>query len=473
MGRVDGERTRSRLALGSLRMRLTAWSALFTLVCLGLCGIALEVYLRYALSASRSESMRKRDQRLVRFLETELRTHPQDSWNDRMQHFLEATPETDLVEIDNGSGGRLYPGRDPAPGLERTAAPCREPCLSTTMLQGHHVRVLTHSTVVAGKPIRLILIGSVDEHYDILHVISVALVGLTPFVLLGSVLGGYSLSRRALHSMGEMTAQAQGLSLTNLQARFPEPDWGDQLQQLARAWNDMLARLEQSAASVTQFTADASHDLRTALTVILANAQLALRRERSPESYRESLEGIATETSRVLHMLEDMLLATRSGVSPHGLDHTQVDLPEVLRETFEAAQAVATLREQRFVLEMDLTNLSIRGDRASLRRLFSILVDNAMKYTPHGGSVRMRLCGHARGWVLEVMDTGIGIAPELQGRIFERLFRGDPARSQNGPGGHGLGLAIAAWIAEIHHLDLSLTSVPGQGSTFRLRPASR
>jgi two-component system, OmpR family, heavy metal sensor histidine kinase CusS len=437
---------------------------LFALLCLATCGVALNLYLRYALSSSRSESMRKREHRLLRYLDSDLRMHPQFTWQQHLEHFLEATPETDLVEVDDPGGRRLYPASDPAPDLPRTTAPCTEPCLSSVRMDGHHARVLTHNVTIAGKSVRLILVGTTDEHYDILHTIDVGLLGLLPFVLLGSILGGYALSRQALLPVGQMTAQAQRLSLRHLDARISEPPTGDELQELAQAWNDMLQRLEASAQSITQFTADASHDLRTAITVILANAQLALRRERTPERYQETLASIVSEAQHMLEMLEDLLLASRSGWSTEGLAFEEVDLVAVLRETYEASLASTALREHSFHLELSLGQLWIQADAMLLRRLTSILLDNAIKYTPTGGSITMRLCGSESDWRLEVQDNGVGIALELQDRIFERLFRVDRTR----PDGHGLGLAVARWITDAHGFSLDVISQPNQGSTFRV-----
>jgi len=454
-----------RFTPASLRVRLASWSMLFTLACLGTCGLALNLYLRYALSSSRSESMRKREHRLLRFLDDDLRIHPHFTWQEHLQQFLEATPETDLVEVDDASGRRLYPATDPAPDLPSVTGACAAPCLTSALMNGHHVRVLTQSVSVAGQDIRLILIGSTDEHYDILHTIDIGLLGLLPLVLLGSMLGGYALSRRALVPVGQMTAQARRLSLRHLEARIAEPSSGDELQGLAQAWNDMLDRLEGSAQSITQFTSDASHDLRTAITVILANAQLALRRERTPERYQEALGCIVGEAQHMLEMLEDLLLASRSGWSTEGLAFERVDVVPILRETFDASVASAVLREHSFDLEIGLRHLWMQADGMLLRRLISILMDNAIKYTPPGGRIAVRLWGTEDDWRFEVQDNGVGIDPELQGRIFERLFRVDRTRRE----GHGLGLAVARWISDAHNLQLEVMSQPNQGSVFRVR----
>ena len=406
--------------------------------------------------------MHKREHRLVRYLSTDLQLHPDLTWEKHLHHFLEATPETDIVEIDELSGRRLYPALDPTPGLPRTPGTCYTPCLTTVKMNGHHARVLTHTTTVDGQPVRLILIGTTDEHYDILHVIDVGFVGLLPLVFLGSILGGYALSRRALAPVGDMTMQARRLSLTHLEARIPEPDTGDELQELARAWNDMLDRLEGSAKSITQFTADASHDLRTAITVVLANAQLALRRERTTARYQEVLSSIVTETQHMSDMLEDLMMAARSGWSIESLAFEEVDLAVVMREVYEVSSAPAVLREQTFCLDLQLNHLQIKADPMLLRRLVSVLVDNAIKYTPPKGKIILRLLSTDKGWLCEVEDTGVGIPPELRQRIFERLFRIDPDRQE----GHGLGLAVAKWIAEAHHFELDVRSAPLQGSIF-------
>jgi signal transduction histidine kinase len=413
--------------------------------------------------------MVKRERRLVQFLTTDFREMPQLGFDERMRHFLEASPESDLVEIDDAVGNRIYTSADSITQLERNPNLCNEPCLTTTYWNGHHLRVLTYSTSISGRSVRVILAGVIDEHYNILHEISVGFMALIPVVFVGSVIGGFLLSRRALAPVGAMTTQARRLSMSELNARIAVPNTGDELEELANAWNEMLTRLEDSAERITQFTADASHDLKSALTVTLANSELALRRERTPQRYQECLRVIASQSTHMLSLLDDLLLAARSGWTAEASDRTDVDLLEIVREIYDAHSAAALVHNHDLRIEsVTDKKLDVHANRALLRRLINILVDNAIKYTPRGGIITLRISGKEDAGQLEVIDNGIGIAPEMQEKVFERLVRISPERTQGKEQGHGLGLSIARWIATVHGFRLTVESVPNEGSNFKI-----
>lgn len=408
--------------------------------------------------------MRRREHRFLTYMATEAKEKRDLDLAAVMAHFMEASPETDRLEILDETRRRLYPSEEPGLPLPAAEAGCGQPCLSLIHIGAHKVRVLTHHTQLNGKPAWIVMSGQIDEHYDILNDVRVGYFLLLPVVLLGSVAGGYTLSRRALLPVGRLTETARGLSLTALTGRLPVPQTGDELQSLAEAWNDLLVRLEAEVNRSTQFTMDASHDLRTAITVILANAQLSLRRARTAEEYRETLSTILQEATHTLNLLEEMLLATRSG---HGaqVNKEPVSFTEIAVDVFEASRAHAEMKHLRMRLETT-EEVWVLGDAALLRRLTSTLVDNALKYTPAGGTITLRLATAERGAVLRVCDTGIGIAAEQHQRIFDRLFRADVARSRAGPEGNGLGLSIAKWIADVHGFTIAVDSEIEQGSTF-------
>jgi signal transduction histidine kinase len=432
---------------------------------MGCYGALLSQYLKYELRASREETMRRREHRFLTYMAGEARLYPDRPLELEMEHFNEASPENDLTEILDLNGRRLYPQQDPDLPLPLPGQHCPEPCLSFVSRHTHRTRVLTHQTDVAGHPVWLIMGGSVDEHYDILNAVRGGYFLLLPFVLLGSVAGGFLLSRRALLPVGRMTEAARKLSVTGLDGQLPVPKTGDELQSLAEAWNDLLRRLEAEVNRSTQFTVDASHDLRTAVTVILSNTQLSLRRDRPPAKYREALNTIQQEAVHIITMLEEMLLAARSGGQPARVFKEPLELGEIVTEVYEASCAAATIKELKFQLSR-VDAVVILGDRALLRRMISALLDNAVKYTPSGGSVSVSLTGFEEGALLTVQDTGVGIAPAFHNRIFDRLFQIDATRSRTDTSGNGLGLTIAKWIADIHGFSLSVESSVGAGSRF-------
>ena len=427
-------------------------------------GALLLQFLKYELRASREITMRRREHRLLTYMASETRDGRDQKLAGSMHHFLEASPETDRLEILDDDGRRLFPATDAGLPLPAPTLACAQPCLSLIWIDTHPVRVLTHHTILGGRPVWIIMGGMIDEHFDILNSVRAAYFVLLPLVLLGSVAGGYALSRRALLPVGRLTETAKGLSMTALNGRVPVPQTGDELQSLAEAWNDLLVRLEAEVNRSNQFTMDASHDLRTAVTVILANAQLSLRRERTPAEYRETLATILQEATHTLDLLEEMLLAAPS----HGRSQVTkrpVSLDSIVLDVLEPLRASAVIKG----LEIQVVTcqpVRVLGDGALLRRMTSTLLDNAMKYTPSGGIVSLALEQVGHGAVFRVRDTGIGIAPDHHARVFDRLFRVDAARSRLTEEGNGLGLSIAKWIAEVHGFTIEVASTLGHGATF-------
>jgi len=287
-----------------------------------------------------------------------------------------------------------------------------------------------------------------------------------PFLLLASVSGGYVLSGHALSPVGKMTAVASRLSITNLRGRVAVPKTGDELQGLAEAWNSMLARLDVSVERNAQFTSDASHDLRTSIAIILASAQLALSKVRTPEEHARLFRTVQTECEHTLSLLEDLLLTARYGFEQHQLQRNPLSLAALVRESCLLFLPQAELRGQSLTLDL-CQDVLIFGNRDLLHRLIAVLVENAVKYTPCGGAISVRLVGSPQQKaLLEVRDSGPGIDPADLPHIFERHFRSQSTLQTER--GNGLGLNIARWIADVHHASIVVQSEASKGSTFRV-----
>jgi signal transduction histidine kinase len=271
------------------------------------------------------------------------------------------------------------------------------------------------------------------------------------------------MSRRALQPVGQLTAAVRSLSIGNLAERLPIGQTGDELQRLAETCNDMLARLETAVTQIKRFTADASHELRSPLSYIFMVSECALRHPDLPEECREWFEDILAESQDATHLLEDMLVLARADSGNVDIPFERTDLFPLVEDSVERARLLAQAKHHRLDLKYVDGPFEVRGDGVSLRRLIWTLLDNAIKYTPEGGRVEVRLEGSQTQVRLSVRDTGIGIPVQLLPRVFERFFRADPARSQNGT---GLGLAIAKWIADVHQAELTVESEPGAGSVF-------
>lgn len=450
------------LNLRSLRVRLSIWYVIFTLGWMSCIGLFSWLYLRSALASSRQHTMEKREHRLITYMRGEWRNHPDLSLSEQFAHYLEGGIESGPIQIFELDGRRLYPSTGEV--IAWPSGDCRQPCFGVVKLNGHRLRVMSHVVDLDGRPLRLCMAGVVDEHYDIVdHVLDCYLLAF-PVMLIASIAGGFLLSRRALEPVDRITRDAHTIGIHDLSRRLPVTNTGDELQRLTETWNELLARLESAVNRLTQFTSDISHDLRTSTAVMLASAQLALRRERTGVEYRRALSTIALECEATSALLNDLLTIARAEVSQPALEMSPVNLADIVSEVGEQMRAQATVKALCFDCSTGL-DAWVLGNGTMLRRLVSILVDNAIKYTPDGGSVRATVEQFDGSVRLYVHDTGIGIGVEDASRVFERFFRADRARSREN-GGNGLGLSIARWIADNHAASIQLSSKIGEGSVF-------
>jgi signal transduction histidine kinase len=229
----------------------------------------------------------------------------------------------------------------------------------------------------------------------------------------------------------------------------------------------MLARLEAAVKTLSQFVADASHELRTPLAVMRANGELLERHpEQSIGDNMPQVEAITAEAEAMTKLVEDLLTLARADEGRGAMAHEPVELDAVIEDLARDMTALAGTRG--IELNTELRPARLEGDRLRLRQLGAILVDNALKYTPRGGTVSLRTATSGKSVELVVSDTGPGIPVEEQGRIFDRFVRIDSARTR-AAGGTGLGLAIAKWITEAHGGRIGVESHPGHGAKFTVR----
>jgi heavy metal sensor kinase len=295
----------------------------------------------------------------------------------------------------------------------------------------------------------------------------IGLLASAPILLLVSSAGGYWVGRRALKPVDRITSTVQSISIGSLSERLPVDATGDELQRLAETCNAMLARLESSVNRIRQFTADASHELRAPLTFTRTVAEVALRNPRIDAESRHAFEEIVDEGAKAAVLLADMLTLARADANSSDVVWEVVDLADVIENVFEKVRPLAVERQLALVLSHRTNSgVSVMGDFPSLRRLFWILLDNALKYTPAPGRIEVTLNASATEATVLVSDSGIGIAKSDLPYIFDRFYRADPSRSQ--VEGSGLGLAIAKLIAEMHTGNLSAVSEENKGTTFRI-----
>ena len=286
-----------------------------------------------------------------------------------------------------------------------------------------------------------------------------------PLLLLVSAAGGYALAKRSLAPVALMSAQAAEISASNMHHRLPVGG-GAELVGLANVVNGLLERLEQSFVQQRRFVTDASHELRTPTAVVRTEADITLSRDHRTESeYRASVTVIQDAARRLTRIVDDLFLLSRVDSGHVVVRREPLYLEELLHSTTRAVRSVAALRSVDVSL-LRVVDAPITGDADLLGRLFLNLFDNAIKYSPEGGTVDVTMAMDGADYLISVVDAGAGIPPEARERVFERFFRVDDARSRtesSATSGAGLGLAIARRIAEMHEGSIMIAdSRPGR-----------
>jgi signal transduction histidine kinase len=335
------------------------------------------------------------------------------------------------------------------------------PVFST--IQGQRILSVTH--VIDGAPYRIRVASDLGSEIAILHKFSFWLLLIAPVALLSSTLGGYWLSGRALEPVRGIIQEVHAIGEHSLSMRLQVPMTGDDIQVLSETLNSMLARVESAFHQVRELTANASHELRTPVSIIRTSAEIALLNARpTVESHRQALLQICAEAEKNTHLLDHMLMLARTDSGAQTLQFATVSLPRSLRQPLAACHHLADAKNIGIVCEEE--EVYVWADASHLNRLWLLLLDNAIKYTPRGGRIVVRVRGDATGAaVCEISDTGIGIGPGDMPNIFDRFFRAENARHA-AEAGSGLGLAIAKWIADVHRASFRVESIVGQGSTF-------
>jgi signal transduction histidine kinase len=297
-----------------------------------------------------------------------------------------------------------------------------------------------------------------------------------PAALLG-LAGGWWLTRRALAPLAALTDAAERLTERNLGEQLPRTGNRDELDRLTEVLNAMTARLNDSFSRTRDFTLHASHELKTPLTILRGEAEMAVRDRSLPFAERERWANQLDELRRLSHIVDALTLLTKADAGQVKLTLEPVQLEELVQDNLADARILA--EPQGIQVELSACEeCVVRADRHRLRQLLLNLADNAVKYNQPNGKIIMALKRAGANAELTISNTGPGIAPEILSRVFDRFFRGDPAHSSAAVEGCGLGLTIARWIATAHHGSISIQSLPASLTTVNLtlpllKPASK
>lgn len=353
-------------------------------------------------------------------------------------------------------GGTPFPGEGVGGYSER----------SVTLPDGTEVRMVSRRHLINGRPIVMRLAyGEEPLWRDLWHHLGASLIML-PLTLAVAGFAGYGLACRALAPLQQMTRQAERITLERLNERLPV-DREDEIGQLARVFNSMLARLEQSFDQLRRFTSDASHELRTPLAAMRSVGEVGLQRDASREEYRDVIGSMLEEVNRLSRLTDSLLTMSRADAGALQFHKSTFPLLELANEATALLQVLMEEKAQKLVMSGDESAM-VEADRLFLRQALVNIVHNAIKYSPVEGTIHVevrRLSG--KRVTVEITDSGPGIPPEHASKVFDRFYRVDKSRSRSA-GGTGLGLSIAQWAVQAHGGSIGLESKPGAGATFQI-----
>ena len=323
-------------------------------------------------------------------------------------------------------------------------------------------RVLSGRSRIDGQPVVIQVARSEASLRQDLRALLIFLAMGLPFAVAAAGLGGYWLARRVLAPIERMAERAQSIAADRLSDRLPVQDPRDEFGRLATVFNATLGRLEASFGQMRRFTSDVAHELRTPLTAIRSVGEVGLRAPRSEHAYREIIGSMLEEVSRLSTLIERLLTLSRVESGQATLSMESIDVHGLAVDV--AAQLGVLAEEKGQSIGVTGGRSQVLADRLLLRQALTNVVDNAIKYTPDGGRIDIRVSASAAVATIDVSDTGPGVAPLRAAQIFDRFYRGP---SPNAEGGAGLGLSIAKWAVEASGGQLRLEPSGGIGSTFR------
>ena len=388
--------------------------------------------------------------------------HGEDEPN--MQRFVEVWSSDGRLLYRSPSLRERTLGGPPPTGPDYTA---KDTPSTLRLADGTRVRMTSSLHTIVDRRVLLRVAHSEQGLWqEIQEFVSVLLLAL-PAALVLAGLSGFALARKALAPIDAMAHKAERISAERLNERLPIENPEDELGHLARVFNATLARLEAAFDQLRRFTADASHELRTPLTAIRSVGEVALQAPKSATEYRDVIGSMLEETDRLTRLVDTLLTLSRADAGHIQVQRTDISLLGLAQEASSLVEVLAEEKQQRILVEGEPA-LIVSGDRLILRQALVNLIDNAIKYSPAGAEIVVRVgAGKDSQSIVEVVDQGPGVPQEHQSKIFDRFYRVDSARSREW-GGAGLGLAIVRWAVEIHGGQVSFESVEGQGSTFRV-----
>ena len=442
-----------------IRTRLTVWYFLIV-------GVALVGFAVFALAVMRRSIYATVDEELedrARAIQSLVARSSDEDIGNAIREHMELQSGSQLLQVSDGSGKFFYRSAV----MERLAVPpanAGQTHFESAEYNELPLRILS-TTASAGRQRFVLQVAEpMDDYLEAVERFRTAMFVGIP-ILLGLAAGvGYWMSSRALRPVDQISQAAQEINPQDLSQRVMVPQTSDELQRMAETLNQMLQRIESAVARITQFTADASHELRTPVALIRTRAEVTLAKPRTSEQYRDALKEVLAESERTTVLIENLMTLTRADTGSDTLSLHRTNIAEIASEVSAQAQTLAEAKRIQWSAAISNEAIWVRGNANALRRLLLILIDNAVKYTPAAGSVSLAIARNGTHAEIQVRGTGIGICETDLPHIFDRFYRADKARSRE-LGGAGLGLSIGRWIANAHGGEITVES-SAAGSVF-------
>jgi len=459
----------------SIRFRLIAWYAgLLTGVSL-LLGTLMYFNLKHFLENDLRESQARRARQIADTLVARASQTGESYLAHEVKDLYEPEVNDRFIRITRADGTALYVSGPPKDqSFDPTGLPTLTPVPQKESSQ--HVRLPGDKTLLIaalnyrasdGKSYVIEVGAPLDPVETMLDRLFLQLALGLPIAVLVAIGGGYLLVGRALAPVDQIARKAELITQHNLSERLPVAQTAEELERLSLSLNLMIGRLEDAFMNSKRFVADASHELRTPLTAMRAELESLASDVRVKPELREALGSLLEEVERLTRIVEQLFALSRLDAGEAQSEWVQFDLAELAVTTAEQMSLLAEDKGIRVACDAK-QRVTVEGDRARLKQVVVNLLDNAIKYTPEKGEIRLRVAVADDHAVLEVSDNGVGIPREAVPHVFERFFRVDKARTRD-PGGAGLGLSIVKSICTAHGALVQVESHNGGGSCFRVK----
>jgi heavy metal sensor kinase len=459
----------------SLSFRLVAWYASLLTVVFVLLGAIMYFDLSRFLENNLRETEARRAQQIADSVLSQIHAKGADQAAYEIKDRYEPEVNDRFIRVTRADGSVLYASGTPKdqsfdPSQVRALAPPsqKESARKVHLANGGTLLIAALNYTSPDREPFLIEVGEpLDPVSTMLGHLFVQLSFGLPVALLAAIMGGYFLVHRALRPVEQIGYKAEQITQHNLSERLPVARTGDEVERLSISLNHMIGRLEDAVQNSKRFVADASHELRTPLTVLRGELENLAQDARIDKAARDTLGSMLEEVERLTEIVEGLVALSRLDAGEAKREWVQFDLAELAATT---ADQMSLLAEDKGIsVQCDSKQgVLVQGDHARLKQVVVNLLDNAIKYTPNGGSIQLNVTrqnGHA---ILDVTDSGIGIPPDAVPHVFDRFFRVDKARSRD-VGGAGLGLSIVKSVCTAHGAEVQVESELGKGSHFRVK----